>query len=1457
MSIAEKTQEELLLELQELRKEHESLKMIYHETLLKRLANEEENILLAAALRNINECVTITDENNIIIFINDTFIKVYGFEREELLGQNISIVSPINKDKNINGSILSATLLGGWHGELVNRKKDGTEFPIFLSTAIMEQSVSKQKLLIGIAVDITERKKTDEELEESREKYRGLSEAAFEAIFISEKGVCIEQNITAENMFGYSSEEAIGCYGTMWIVPGDREIVMKNMVSGYEEPYEVTALRKDGSTFPCSLRGKMMRFKGRNVRVTSLTDITERKQAEASLKISEEFNKRIVDTANEGIWVIDKNQISTFANKKMAEMLGMSIDEIIGTSLSGYIFPEDIISHYEQMELRKSGKSTIYERRYKRKDGTEIWTMVSTSVILDHNGIFSGSFAMISDISESKKAEDTLKEINRKQEYLLEALDNCGTYIFIKDINSRYIYANKLSRELFDRPIDEIIGKTDEAFFPMDNAIEMKNYDNMILSSGEIIKKEQTVFHKNKNESRTHWVIKLPLQLPDGTIHGICGISTDITEIKKTEENIRIFADLIDISPLSISVHDLEGNTLYANQKTLDMHGYSKDEFLSLNLKDIDAPVSAELIQLRMQKIMETGEASFEVEHYRKDGTCFPLEVFVKLTQWGKKNVVLSIASDITDRKKAEENLLKLNNAIENSREVVFITNREGIITYMNVEFTKMYGYSPDEVIGKVTPRILKSGYNSEEVINYFWKALLNKQKLFGEYINQTKDGRYIDVEGSADPIMNDTGEIIGFMGIHRDITQRKRAEEQIKNNELKLRTVANYTYDWEYWENENNLIEFISPSCERTTGYSQEEFIADPLLIEKIVHHDDKELMYIHHNMTFTQNESDYVGNLEFRIIKKDGSIVNIDHICRPIFDAENKYRGRRVSNRDITERKQTEESLKKSEEKYRELVQNSPDAIVIHINGKFVFVNNACVQMLAAKNEDELLGRNIIDFVHPDYKDFVKNRMIKAIKEGKPLPLAEEKYIRLDGEFIDIELKPIPIIYDNQKAVMVITRDITAQKKAKEALLESEERFRNLSNLLPQVVFETDIFGTLIFANQIAYDLFGYSQEDFNNGKKAYELLIPEDREIAIPRIKAVLNNNGTSKFEYTALRKDGTTFPVIVYSNSIIRNNQISGLRGIVFDITELKRAEDEIKQLNIELESRVEQRTAELQNTLEKLQDTNIELKLLNDQVIDDTNRILKLNDELMDSQDKLKDTLAAKDKFFSIIAHDLKNPFTGFLILSEMLARNYENLSVIDMKKMAQSINDAANSMFRLLDDLLMWARSQMGSIPFQPEELDIREIVLNTQFSLKSTAENKQIKLISLIDKSYFVNCDRNMITSVLRNLVSNSIKFTNENGNIEIGIIENQPSEGLKPSEGYIIYVKDTGIGISESNLSKLFRLDEHYTTSGTNKEKGTGLGLILCKEFVEKHGGKIWIESEVGKGSTFYFSL
>jgi signal transduction histidine kinase len=236
--------------------------------------------------------------------------------------------------------------------------------------------------------------------------------------------------------------------------------------------------------------------------------------------------------------------------------------------------------------------------------------------------------------------------------------------------------------------------------------------------------------------------------------------------------------------------------------------------------------------------------------------------------------------------------------------------------------------------------------------------------------------------------------------------------------------------------------------------------------------------------------------------------------------------------------------------------------------------------------------------------------------------------------------------------------------------------------------------------------------------------------------------------------------------------------------------------------------------------------------------------------LKNSEIKLKKINAQKDKFFSIIAHDLRNPLGSFYDIAKLLYDDYDNFDDIERKDFLKLLKESSKNTYELLDNLLEWSRSQKGLIKFSPENVNLRNLVSDNLEVLKIPADNKNIDIINNVAANIVINADINMLNTILRNIISNSIKFSNDNGAIEIGI--------SKLENNYIeIFVKDNGIGMSEKTLSELFRIDVNVSAKGTKGESGTGLGLILCKEFIEKNKGKIWVESKLGAGSTFYFSL
>ena len=290
--------------------------------------------------------------------------------------------------------------------------------------------------------------------------------------------------------------------------------------------------------------------------------------------------------------------------------------------------------------------------------------------------------------------------------------------------------------------------------------------------------------------------------------------------------------------------------------------------------------------------------------------------------------------------------------------------------------------------------------------------------------------------------------------------------------------------------------------------------------------------------------------------------------------------------------------------------------------------------------------------------------------------------------------------------------------------------------------------------------------------------------------------------------------------------------------------------QIRKRNIILEGLVKERTQEIndKNTIleeqaEKLNNTNTKLEE-RQQLIEEQ------SDKLKAQRDELHEVNSAKDKLFSIVAHDLKNPFSVLLGFIELIQESYDSFAEEERKEMIGIIGESAGHVYNLLNNLLNWSISQRGVIQFNPKITNIVDLVNDNITLLTDQAAKKSINIeFKPSHEDINLLIDTNILNVVIRNLLTNAVKYTDKNGTIRLNCVVK--------GKNVVLSIKDNGIGISEENVNKLFRNDIHFSTRGTKNETGTGLGLIVCKEFIEKHQGKIWLESEENEGTTFFISI
>ncbi|MCL3782140.1 HAMP domain-containing protein [Prolixibacteraceae bacterium JC049] len=340
------------------------------------------------------------------------------------------------------------------------------------------------------------------------------------------------------------------------------------------------------------------------------------------------------------------------------------------------------------------------------------------------------------------------------------------------------------------------------------------------------------------------------------------------------------------------------------------------------------------------------------------------------------------------------------------------------------------------------------------------------------------------------------------------------------------------------------------------------------------------------------------------------------------------------------------------------------------------------------------------------------------------------------------------------------------------------------------------------------------------------------------------------------------DKTLLILLFFSLLISTGIAIIVSRSITKPLKKLQKGTQEIGDGNLDYsialnrKDEIGQLARSFQQMLDKLKVTMASRDILEKEIENRKQteiKLIKVNESLEKSEAQLIESNKTKDKFFSIIAHDLRSPFNSMLGLSEILNTSYEDFTEEEQKQQLKVIHTGIKNSLKLLNNLLIWSRSQTGTIEFKPENVNLSEAVDGVINLLKLPTEEKSIDIKNQVSLELIIHADKNMLSTILRNLLSNAIKFSHAKGNVIVTAILPQDV-----NNGFVeVAVKDHGIGIPEHIQSKLFKAGEKVSTKGTANEKGTGLGLNICKEFVEKHQGKIWVKTEEGKGSIFHFTL
>ena len=579
--------------------------------------------------------------------------------------------------------------------------------------------------------------------------------------------------------------------------------------------------------------------------------------------------------------------------------------------------------------------------------------------------------------------------------------------------------------------------------------------------------------------------------------------------------------------------------------------------------------------------------------------------------------------------------------------------------------------------------------------------------------------------------------------------------------------------YEYQINSDKKGSFKFVSDSSQKILGVSAEDLISNPLAIISVVHPEDVSDFLSELNVSDQDRKHwTWIGRL---IVNNEERWMEWNASCEYSLDGYSIQRG---IIQDITDKRAND---LESEFRYQSMVEHLPVGIIIHKGGNLVFANTYAYKAFGADETKDFSGSDIFQYMHPEFKAATIRRMNKVL-EGKPVPLAEQKYLRIDGSDIDVEAMAYPITFNGDRCVQVVFRDISDRKQAEARIKKGETFFAQLFQNAPMAVVMLDEVGKVVQLNRGFEEMFGYKLNVLR-GENLNDFIVPEELQNEGIDLNNLIATNRVISVETSRKRKDGQMVNVILYGLPVIQDNEIIGVYGVYVDITERKRVEEELKIRNSEL------------------------------------------------------------DNFVYKVSHDLRAPLSSVLGLVNLakLPGNTDN-----PMEYLNIIGEKVGHLDNFIGDVL--SHSKNLKLEVSVSNVDLRQLIQDTFDDLNYLAGAKDVNLNLNIEGTEFFT-DPWRISEIFRNLISNAIKYRR----LEEGVV---PEVFIKVRVDNLradISFSDNGIGIGEQDLAKIFEM--FYRA--TEQSDGSGIGLYIVKNAVDKLGGKISVASKSGHGTRFNIIL
>jgi PAS domain S-box-containing protein len=1277
-------------------------------------------------------------------------------------------------------------------------------------------------------------------------------------------------------------------------------------------------------------------------RVWSFRDISERKRMEEALANERNVLRTLIDTLPDNIFIKDAESRFMISNLAHARLLrAKTPDEIVGKT-DFDIFPRELAASYygDEQAVIQSGQSLLNrEERTIDPEGKTRWVLTTKVPLRDDHGKVIGIAGVNRDITERKAAEEELRKLSQFRESIIE---NANVWLDVLDEKANIVVWNKAAETISGYSREEAAGhgKIWEWLYPDEEyRKEVTAKVRAIMERGEIVEDFETRIRRKDGETRVISWHSRNLLDEHGHPIGSIALGRDVTEQKRAEEALREseekYRRLFEQAMDGIALADAEtGILLDCNQALADLVGRDRAELIGKHQAILHPPAGGDSVFSPTFKLhLTTHEGQvLETRVITSTGKIRDVEIRANLLYLQGRRTLQGIFHDITERKRAEEALRdsedRLRRITDNMLDIVVETDLQGVCKYASPSNKPILGYDPKDLVGKslydfVHPEDLAT------VTATIQRAVSTGRLWTGgrfECRYRHADGHYVWLENLANILYDEKGQMIGGVIGSRDITERKRMEEKLRQyssnleqivaertsklteSEKRFRELADLLPQIVFECDEKGDLTFANSNGLASLGYTEDDFRKGLNAFQMFVPEERSRAM---ENFRRTQNGERPSGN-EYTILRKDGSTFSGVIYSSPVLRGD-KPAGLRGIVVDITDRKLMEEQLRSAKEHLDYVVTSNP-AVIYTARPRpdlsdfdTTYMSRSVVSLTGFEPED-FIGHPQVwyDRVHPDDVRRSYAELPVLWKEGQHA--FEYRFLHKDGSWrwIREEAKVIRDSRGKPFEVMGYWIDVTERKQAEEA----RSRLAAIVESSDDAIVGYTLEGVITSWNRGAERIYGYSADEVTY--RSISILYPPDSRSELPHIlERVKRGERIQQYETRRVRRDGKVIDVSLTVSGINDSaGKIIGVSTIGRDITERRRIEEELRSTKERLEYVVTSNPAVIYSGKPFADLSDWELTYLSENVTNllgyqahefvghpefwthivhtadrpsvmaqmrrlwekgrfifeyrmrhkdgvyrwireeanairdvegrptdvtgywiDITELKRLEETLLNSQ-----RLAAIGETAMMVGHDLRNPLQAMTSTIYVLKKLATSDKVKDRKEgvgLLGTLDDAIQYMDKIVSDLQDYARP-VGADLVETSLPDlIRDSVSNVPVpaNVEVTVDTQS----GLSD----AKLDPNLFRRVLTNLILNALQAMPRGGKLTI--------TGSSVDESLAVTVQDTGVGIAQENLGKVF------TPFFTTKAKGQGLGLAVCKRLTEAQGGTITVTSKVGKGSTF----